>query len=631
MSRCGEKSSGRRAIAEAEAFPCQGPGPSRLSECRASENMDVQIPGSLGQGEECVSQAEFCKVVNDLKATIELSFGELWNVLYPHATIILPGAGVEISIRLRDDPEVHGHGVSVFGRMLHASQDFGDFGSDAVKFSLIEESVAAKECRLRQKREETVNKELNARVNRFALGRQRCCVLCSVLMISIFMGLMIFCTVLAVVGAPDELQAAGLSLGFVLLWNCACVGFGGIAGVFKDSAQVQNAVRAARPELQNYEEDGVEVREMPLNDDLDCDWREGTFWGSGCCILAGGLVCMCAMVVAYDSYNDGHDGFTAAFVLLVLPWAVVVGLWCCVVSCPALAGKTGLSSGVGPARLLGLIIFHWPWWVLGKCFGKDFFFRTFVQPTTASLREAVLSTHQYTIVFEGNVLPGRNTVASWPGKYESAWDALVAGARQDHISAAVVFLPEGSRHFGIHDRIPAIPELQDLQGSCWCTPLYGEQKPWGCRWWSCWIKNVEDAARLGATLEVYFFNGKKGLGKVKDFTTAGEEHKRREKIVSKKAEFEQSAGFIDALQAGLTGLSKEKGSDSSSPYSREVHRLFLAWLPEDERRFLEESEGLGNSQKAEVAWLERKGYSYVGKEVFELADSSPKAIAPAKT
>ena len=37
---------------------------------------------------------------------------------------------------------------------------------------------------------------------------------------------------------------------------------------------------------------------------------------------------------------------------------------------------------------------------------------------------------------------------------------------------------------------------------------------------------------------------------------------------------------------------------------------FLAWLPEEERHFMEASEGFGNSQKAEVAWLERKGYAY---------------------
>ena len=33
-------------------------------------------------------------------------------------------------------------------------------------------------------------------------------------------------------------------------------------------------------------------------------------------------------------------------------------------------------------------------------------------------------------------------MSSWPGRYESAWDALVKASRGGHLSAAVVFLPE---------------------------------------------------------------------------------------------------------------------------------------------------------------------------------------------
>ena len=249
-----------------------------------------------------------------------------------------------------------------------------------------------------------------------------------------------------------------------------------------------------------------------------------------------------------------------------------------------------------------------------------------IQPAKEDLNQAVLQTNQRTIVFEGNVLPGRHTVSSWPGKYESAWDSLVAGARNDDISAAVVFLPEGSEHFGLHDPIPSTMDLCDLSGGCWCVPLYGEPKPWGCRWWSRWIANIEKAVQLGATLEVYFFDGKKGQGKVADFTAAGAEHLRREQIFRRKADFGKSEGFLRALSDGLDHLSKERGPDGSSPFSREEHRLFLAWLPEEERQFLDHSEGLGNSQKAEVAWLERKGYHYLEKEVSELADSSPTAM-----
>ena len=218
-----------------------------------------------------------------------------------------------------------------------------------------------------------------------------------------------------------------------------------------------------------------------------------------------------------------------------------------------------------------------------------------------------------TIVFEGKVRPGTGKcVCSWPGKYESAWDALVTGSCSGNISAAVVFLPEGSTHFGRHD---VIPEEERLQGSCWCVPLYGEKKPWGCRWWTKWIANIESARREGAEMEVYFFKGMKSRGKVEDFSTAGEEHLRREAIQAKKQEFLQSQAFANACDEGIEGLSKDPRGDSSSGYSREVQRLFLAWLPEEERHFMEASEGLGNSQKAEVAWLERKGYAYTEVEV----------------
>ena len=116
-------------------------------------------------------------------------------------------------------------------------------------------------------------------------------------------------------------------------------------------------------------------------------------------------------------------------------------------------------------------------------------------------------------------------------------------------------------------------------------------------------------------MQVYFFKGMKGRGKVEDFSTAGEEHLRREAIQAKKPFFLQSQVFFDACHKGIEGLLKDPRGDSSSQYSREVQRLFLEWLPKEDRHFMEASEGLGNSQKAEVAWLERKGYAYTEVEV----------------
>ena len=216
------------------------------------------------------------------------------------------------------------------------------------------------------------------------------------------------------------------------------------------------------------------------------------------------------------------------------------------------------------------------------------------------------------IVFHGSVLPGDcKCVSSWPGKYESAWDALVTGSRKDNLSAAVVFSPQNSEHFGTHD---PIPEEENLPGTCWCIPLYGEQKPWGCTWWTKWRRNIEQAVEQGAELEVYFFAGMKGKGKVEHFLTAGKESLRHDAIQRKKKRFLQSREFL-AADKGIEWLWKQARSDGSSQYSREVHRLFLAWLSEEERSFMEASDGLGNSQKAEVAWLERKGYAYTEVDV----------------
>ena len=213
------------------------------------------------------------------------------------------------------------------------------------------------------------------------------------------------------------------------------------------------------------------------------------------------------------------------------------------------------------------------------------------------------------IHFDGSVIRerGRPCVASWPGKYEGAWESLVSQTRRGEVSAAVVFLPWGIDDYGAHDSIPL---AEGLPGRCWCTPLYGEEQLWGCRWFTQWRQNIETAVESGAELEVYYLPNRVGKGKVKSFDTAGDENLQREELNSRQKGFEKSPEFKQALDAGLGNLSKEPRGDGSSQYSREARRLFLASLSEAEREFLATSEGLGNSQKAEVAWLEKKGYAY---------------------
>ena len=162
-----------------------------------------------------------------------------------------------------------------------------------------------------------------------------------------------------------------------------------------------------------------------------------------------------------------------------------------------------------------------------------------------SMENAETNAINQTMVFHSKVLPGTGacSICSCPGKYESAWDELVAGSRSK-ISAAEVFLPKCPKHFS-HD---VIPKGEKLQGSCW--------KPWSCRWSTKWIEDIESAHSQGPETEVYFFKGMKPRGKADDFSPAGEEHLMREAIQDKQ-DFLQSQVFSDALEEGIEGLSKD--------------------------------------------------------------------------
>jgi hypothetical protein len=66
-------------------------------------------------------------------------------------------------------------------------------------------------------------------------------------------------------------------------------------------------------------------------------------------------------------------------------------------------------------------------------------------------REDVLVTlYSYESHFEGNILAveGCKCVVSWPGVYAKSWDQIVAQSKQDEHSAAVVFLPQDTLHYG---------------------------------------------------------------------------------------------------------------------------------------------------------------------------------------
>eukprot|EP00935_MAST-01C_sp_MAST-1C-sp1_P001373 g1373.t1 len=208
--------------------------------------------------------------------------------------------------------------------------------------------------------------------------------------------------------------------------------------------------------------------------------------------------------------------------------------------------------------------------------------------------------------FTGNILEERGCacVASWPGVYAKLWDKLVAQGRADKLSAAVVFLPEHTLHFGQHsDR-------------CCCVEMYGEVrnvKPWGCKWFALWRQHIDEAVARGQRLQVYYLENRVGEGKNDSWGTCKDEAIMRDTFWRRKQAF--LAALSRAEQEQLKELSSEQRDDSrgetpGSERGDEEDCLFMASLSEGDRQFLEEQKGLGNSQKAEVAWLDKCGYGY---------------------
>ena len=514
------------------------------------------------------------KLINDLNSAVEVNSSKGRTVLYPGKSMKVDDLPLEVS--LRDDPSIHAICKEFAGIELCISDAFGNFGAEVQHFVGQEYDSIEREQRLKLQR----NRELQKKALWTAIGpffKVNSC---------LWGILLVFLVICLVVRLESYAVAVVLCLGAGCLCCCTCqisvasLWFFNRKAVGADKA-VEDLSQISFAGLWSFEakSDGARrvANDLSYGHGYEPSWLEWFLILFPPCLCVSAFVCLVVMTVVY-----GIHGF---------PWAAAL-LWLPVL--PLLAFFIALFRFEKfQNAYVGVLI------------------RIFGDPDELK-KEGGLNLRDHTIVFEGKILPGKPCVSSWPGKYVSAWDALVQKSRGGHLSAAVVFLPEGSRHFGIHD---AIPTAENLPGDCWCTPLYGEQKPWGCRWWTHWIKNIEEAVEKGAELQVYFFHNMKGKGTVENFSTAGDEHLRREQIFRRKGEFKESQEFKSAVTAGLYELCLVKCGDGSSQYSREEHRLFLAWLDEEDREFLISSEGLGNSQKAEVAWLQRKGYAYTEVEV----------------
>ncbi|CAE7280700.1 unnamed protein product, partial [Symbiodinium pilosum] len=193
-------------------------------------------------------------------------------------------------------------------------------------------------------------------------------------------------------------------------------------------------------------------------------------------------------------------------------------------------------------------------------------------------RAAVLGAEE--ITYHGSIKPEAGVCwVSFPGKFKSGWDALVAERHGD--SVACVFLCKASDGLGQHEKDP---ESED--GCCYCPRIYGERDfktfgylhnikkerakctekeidmiyekatamnaavifvddspevkrqkekeaeqlyrdcgktaAWGCRWYVVWLEHVEEAVQRKQRLKVVFFPNEvdKGFVPMKDLRTA---------------------------------------------------------------------------------------------------------------
>ena len=78
-------------------------------------------------------------------------------------------------------------------------------------------------------------------------------------------------------------------------------------------------------------------------------------------------------------------------------------------------------------------------------------------------------------------------ICTFPGKYERIWNTDMTGR---DICTTCVFFPPGSILAGKHVM------LEGGKGKCRCFELYGEQKPWGCFWFTSWIQNENKVEAL---------------------------------------------------------------------------------------------------------------------------------------
>eukprot|EP00935_MAST-01C_sp_MAST-1C-sp1_P002244 g2244.t1 len=177
---------------------------------------------------------------------------------------------------------------------------------------------------------------------------------------------------------------------------------------------------------------------------------------------------------------------------------------------------------------------------------------------------------------------------------------------------------------------------------CFCKEMYGEVVPWGCKWFQLWRQHIETAVEREQQLRVFFWEGQRGKGKISSWDECAQAAKKRKSYARQQSLFFRSLSKKQMLPGSFSteaGSSKLFPRTERSEMDDEKERLFVASLSAEDRQYCESCIGLGNSQKAEVAWLEKRyqetgnaGFKYEEvdvREFFAVQESTLTRLLPA--
>jgi hypothetical protein len=119
----------------------------------------------------------------------------------------------------------------------------------------------------------------------------------------------------------------------------------------------------------------------------------------------------------------------------------------------------------------------------------------------------------------------------------------------------------------------------------------------GCKWFQLWREHIDNAVSLNQRLQVYYFGGMRGKGKIESWEACCADAMKREQFWSMKRDYlkallPQEKARLDLLSSKLRDDSK--GEEPGSKRGDEEERMFVETLLEDDRpELLRGAQGAG--------------------------------------